>query len=43
MQVIYKDKDKKSSSRRANIVDLVLYTRRISRYMKGKYVGRFGS
>jgi len=40
MQVIHKNEDKGSSSRRANPVDVVIYTRRIGRYLEGEYIRR---
>jgi len=40
MQVVYQDKDKRSSNRGTDSVDLIIYTRRISRYIEEKYVGR---
>ena len=41
MQVIYHNKDKRGGSRRTNPVDVIIYTRRISEYLKEKYVRRF--
>lgn len=41
MQIVHKNKDKWSSSRRIDLVDFVIYTRRISRYVKREYVGEF--
>ena len=43
MQVIHQNKDKESYSRRTDSVDAVIYIRRISRYLKEEYVGRFRS
>ena len=40
MQVIHKNEDKGSSSRRANPVDVVICTRRIGRYLEGEYIRR---
>ena len=42
MQVIFKNKNERSCNREADSVDFVLYARRISRHMKGKYFGRSG-
>ena len=42
MQVIHQDKDKKSSSRRADTIDPLIYTEGIGRCVEEKYVGRFG-
>ena len=41
MQVVYKNKNKVDSSRRTDSVGVVLYTGRISKYLKGKYIGGF--
>ena len=41
MQVIHKDKDKKSSSRGTDLINLVIYVERISRCVERKYAGRF--
>ena len=43
MQVIFEDEDERNDNRRVSTVDSVLHTGRISRYIEGKYVGRFGS
>ena len=43
MQVIYKNKNERRYSKRINIVDIVIYTRRVSRYVEEKYLGRFRS
>ena len=40
MQVVYKDEDKRSTIRRTGPMSAVLCTRRISRRMEGKCVGR---
>ena len=41
MQVILKNEDEKSSSRRANIVDTVICAERVSRYLEEKHLKRF--
>ena len=43
MQVIYKDEDERSSSRRADLVYIVICVRRFSRHVERKYTRRFGS
>jgi len=40
MQVIHQNEDKRSSSGGADLVDLIIYIRRVGRYIKGKYIGR---
>lgn len=40
MQVVYKDKNERSSSKRANLVGIVLHIRDISRYLEEKCFGR---
>ena len=42
MQVIHKNKDEESSSKRANPVGVVICVRRISRYLEREYIGRVG-
>ena len=41
MQVIYKNKNEKSNSRGASIVDVVICIGGISRYLERKYYRRF--
>ena len=41
MQAIHKNKDERSSSRRANAVDIVVCVGKIGRYLKGKCNKRF--
>jgi len=43
MQIIYKNEDEESNSEGINLVDLVIYVRRISRCLEGEYFGRFGN
>jgi len=43
VQIIHKNEDKESSSRETNPVNLIIYARRISRYLKEEYFGRFGN
>jgi len=43
MQVIYKDEDEGRSSREANIVDIFICAREISRCIEGEYLREFGS
>jgi len=43
MQTIHKNEDERSSSGKTNPVDLVIYTRRISRCLEGEYFGRSGN
>ena len=42
MQVIYKNKDKGYSSRRAGVIGLIVYVGRIGRYLERKCDGKFG-
>ena len=42
MQIIYKDEDKEGGSKRVDLVSIIICARRISRYMKEEYIGRFG-
>ena len=42
MQTISEDEDEKSNSGGTNPMDLVICIGKVSRYVKGKYVGRFG-
>ena len=42
MQIVYKNEDERSSSRRTDPVDFVIYARRISRCVEREYVGGFG-
>ena len=41
MQIIYQNGDEESCNRRTDSMDIVIYTRRISGYVEGKYVRRF--
>ena len=43
MQVIYKNKDERSSSGRANPMDLVIYIGKIGKYVERKCIGGFRS
>ena len=43
MQTIYKNEDERGSSRRTNLIGVVICAGRISRCLKGKYIGGFGS
>jgi len=40
MQIVYQDEDERSSNRETDSVDIAIYTRRISKYLKGECVGR---
>ena len=40
---LYKNEDEERSSKKTNSVDIVMYIRRVSRYLKEKYSRRFGS
>ena len=42
MQVVYKNEDEGSSHGGANLVGTVIYIRKISRCMEGKYIRRSG-
>jgi len=42
MYIIYQDEDKRSSSRRADSIDVIIYAERIGRYMEGEYTKRLG-
>ena len=39
MQVVYKNKDKESSGRGADLVGVIIYARRVGRHLEGEYVG----
>ena len=41
MQVVYKNKDERDGSQRANSVGIIVCAGGISRYLKGEHVGRF--
>ena len=41
MQALYKDEDEGYISRGTDSMNLVICTKRISRYLEGKYFGRF--
>jgi len=41
MQIILKDENERNNSGRTNPIGVVIYTRRISRCMEGKFVGGF--
>jgi len=43
MQVIYKDEDKESDSKGADLVDIIIYTVCISRCLEEKYTRGFRS
>ena len=40
MQAIYKDKNERSNSIRADLIDIVICIGKISRYIEGKYTKR---
>ena len=40
---LYKNEDERRYSRGTDSVDIVIYTRRIGRYVEGEYFGRFES
>ena len=40
MQVIHKDQDERGITRETGLMDAVLYARRVSKCVEGKYVGR---
>ena len=42
MQTILENKDERSNGRRAGSMDTIIYTERISRYVKRECVKRFG-
>jgi len=42
MQVVFEDKNKRGPTGRTNLVDFVICTRRVSRCLEEKCVGRFG-
>jgi len=41
MQVVYKIKDERDSSQRANLVDVIVCAGRINGYLEGEHVGEF--
>jgi len=41
MQAIFKDTDERRCSERTDLVNIVLYARRISTHLEGEYVGIF--
>ena len=41
MQIISKDENERSSSRRTNTIDTIIYVGRIGGYMKQELVGKF--
>ena len=41
MQTIFEDEDKRRNHREADIMDIIIYTRRVSKYVKEKYIRRF--
>jgi len=43
MQTIHKNEDERSSSEETNLMDLVIYTKRISKCLEGEYFGRSGN
>ena len=43
MQIVFKNKNERSSDREIDLVGIVIYTRRISRCLKGKCTGKFRS
>ena len=42
MQSIFKDEDKRGNDRGTSSMDSLICTERISRYVKGEYIGRLG-
>ena len=42
MQVIYNNENEESNSGGANIVDLIICTGEVGRYIEGEYTGRLG-
>ena len=42
MQTILKDEDKRGGNRRVDPVGAIICTRKISRYLKGEYLGGVG-
>jgi len=42
MYIIYQDENKRSSSRRADSIDVIIYAERIGRYIEGEYTRRLG-
>ena len=43
MQAIFKDTDEGRCNGRTDLVNIVLYTRRINSHLEEEYVGRFGA
>jgi len=43
MQAIYKNEDEKSSSKRTNLVGVILYTEGVSKYLEREYLRRLRS
>ena len=42
MQVIYKNENERDGGRRTDLVDAIIYTERVGRYLEGECFGRFG-
>ena len=42
MQIIFEDKDKKYNYKTTDIIDIIIYTKRVNKYVKEKHIGRFG-
>jgi len=43
MQTIYKNKNKKSCNGRTDLIDIVIYIGRLSRYVEREYIREFGN
>ena len=43
IQVIYRNKNERYDGRRADLVDVIIYIRGVSRYLEEKYSGGFKS
>ena len=43
MQTIHKNEDEGDNSRRTDLINLIIYIRRVYRYLERKHIGRFGS
>ena len=41
MQTIFEDEDKRRNHREADTMDIIIYTRRVSKCVKEKYIRRF--
>jgi len=43
MQVIFENENERNNSRKTNVVDIDIYTRRSSKCLEGKCIRRFGN